>query len=35
MRTLISTRLDLDFTVDEINTMIKTNPARLLDLDQE
>jgi hypothetical protein len=35
MRTLISTLLDLDFTVDEINTMIKTNPARLLDLDQE
>ncbi|GAA3085556.1 hypothetical protein JOF29_002906 [Kribbella aluminosa] len=32
MRTLISSLLDLDFSVDEINTMIKTNPARLLDL---
>ncbi|MFC6160880.1 DUF6282 family protein [Kribbella jiaozuonensis] len=33
MRTLISSLLDLEFTVDEINTMIKNNPARLLDLE--
>ncbi|MEV5967240.1 DUF6282 family protein [Kribbella sp. NPDC051952] len=33
MRTLISSLLDLEFTVDEINTMVKTNPARLLDLE--
>ena len=33
MRTLITTLLDLEFSVGEIQTMIATNPARLLDLD--
>lgn len=33
MRTLISSLLDLEFTPDEIHTMIKTNPERLLDIE--
>jgi hypothetical protein len=33
MRTLISTLLDLEFTPDEIHTMVKANPERLLDID--
>ncbi|WP_445529967.1 DUF6282 family protein [Streptomyces cyslabdanicus] len=33
MRTLISSLLDLEFKPDEINTMIKDNPAQLLDLE--
>ncbi|MFF3566610.1 DUF6282 family protein [Nocardia jiangxiensis] len=32
MRILVSALLDLEFTPDEIHTMIKTNPERLLDL---
>ncbi|MGW2661788.1 DUF6282 family protein [Nocardia tengchongensis] len=33
MRMLISSLLDLEFTAAEIQTMIRDNPARLLDLD--
>jgi hypothetical protein len=33
MRTLISSLLDLEFTPEEIHTMVKTNPERLLDLE--
>lgn len=33
MRTLITTLLDMEFTPDEIRTMISHNPARMLDLD--
>ena len=32
MRLLISTLLDLEFTVDEIELLLKRNPARLLGL---
>lgn len=32
MRTLISSLLDLEFTPEEIHTLVKTNPQRLLDL---
>jgi len=33
MRTLVASLLDLEFTPEEIRTMICTNPSRLLDLD--
>jgi hypothetical protein len=33
MRILVSALLDVDFTPDEVRTMVSTNPKRLLDLD--